>query len=71
VSISPGAIGIDADADAAEIGRHFSSSVTPMPRLLGGIGHARERVHARARDRGDVHTEPLAAFNSSIQPRAS
>ena len=40
---------IDADAERSEIGRHLAGERGER-RLGGGIGGARERMHARARD---------------------
>ena len=51
---------VDAHAVRAEVGRHLARQRGERG-LRGGIGGARERMHARARDRGDVDDRALGA----------
>jgi len=59
--------GIGAHAERRELGRHLPRQ-RQQRRLAAGVGDAGVRMHARARDRGDVDDRPLGGGEVLDQP---
>ena len=68
VSISPGEMALTRTPERPEIGRHLAGQRCQRG-FRGGIGRAREGMHARAGDGGDVDDRALG--RPSVRPQAA